>query len=95
MSEAGSATAIAVATSTATAIATAVAQAVSTIVASITISFAFVSGKTIEAVGNVAKEIGREVASRAGKIVSRAVRTFLANPEIGLTGFVLAVYLMS
>lgn len=95
MAGAGGAIAIATATSTATAIAQAVATSIATAVAGISIAFGYVVGTTLRGFGEFLRGIGEKIMEMVRDVVSLMMRLVMEKPEIGVTGLIMALYLLA
>jgi hypothetical protein len=95
MAEVGGAVAIATASSTATAVAQAIATSIATAVAGISIAFGYVVGSTLKGFGEFLKGIGEKIMELVKDAVNMMMRLVMEKPEIGVTGLILAIYLLA
>lgn len=86
--------AIAVATSQATSIASAVANAVATATAGISIGLGYAGGQAIRELSGSARDLGRGSINTVFRVMREYFRLITEKPEVGLTGAILAIYML-
>jgi len=88
----GTATAIAIAQ--ATSIASAIANAVATATAGISIGLGYAGGQAIREASGAVRDLSKGVIGTVLGILREYFRLITEKPEVGLTGTILAIYLM-
>ncbi|MEM2446487.1 MAG: hypothetical protein QW734_07500 [Candidatus Bathyarchaeia archaeon] len=87
-------TAIAIATAQATSIASAIANAVATAAAGISIGLGYAGGQAIREASGSIRDLSKSVIGTVLRVLREYFRLITEKPEIGLTGTILAIYLM-
>jgi len=91
----GAGTAIAIATSQATSIASAVANAVATATAGIAIGLGYAGGQAIREATGTIRDMSKGVVGMMFDFIKSYFRLMTEKPEVGLTGTILAIYLLA
>lgn len=90
----GGATAIAIASAQATSIASAIANAVATATAGISIGLGYAGGQAIRETSGAIRDLSRVIIGAILGVMREYFRLLTEKPEVGLTGTLLAIYLM-
>jgi hypothetical protein len=88
-------TAIAIATSQATSVASAIANAVATATAGIAIGLGYAGGQAVKEATGAIRDMSRGVIDLLLGMVREYFRLINEKPEVGLTGTILALYLLA
>jgi hypothetical protein len=91
----GAGTAIAIATSQATSVASAVANAVATATAGIAIGMGYAGGQAIREGTGVIRDVSKGIVGTILGLIREYFRLISEKPEVGLTGTILAIYLLA
>ena len=91
----GAGTAIAIATSQATSVASAVANAVATATAGIAIGVGYASGQAVREASGAIRDMSKGMVNTVLGMLREYFRLISESPEIGLTGTILAIYLLA
>ena len=91
----GAGTAIAIATSQATSVASAVASAVATATAGIAIGIGYAGGQAVREATGVIRDMSKGVINVILGMFRNYFRLMTEKPEVGLTGTILAIYLLA
>ncbi|MEM1542900.1 MAG: hypothetical protein QXV82_09755 [Ignisphaera sp.] len=86
--------AIAIASAQATSVASAIANAVATATAGISIGLGYAGGQAIREVSGSVRDLSKGVIGTVLRVLREYFRLITEKPEIGLTGTILAIYLM-
>jgi len=91
----GAGTAIAIATSQATSVASAVANAVATATAGIAIGMGYAGGQAIKEATGTIRDMSRGVIGTILDMLKSYLHLMASKPEVGLTGTLIALYLLA
>jgi hypothetical protein len=91
----GAGTAVAIATAQATSIASAVANAVATATAGIAIGFGYAGGQAIREATGTFRDFARSLTETILGMIRGYFNLLSEKPEVGLTGTLLAIYLLA
>jgi hypothetical protein len=91
----GAGTAVAIATSQATSVASAVANAVATATAGIAVGVGYAGGQAIKEATGTIRDMSKGVIDLLLGMIKEYFRLINEKPEVGITGTILALYLLA